>query len=117
MLAYILGGGVTLHNKKSFRIGRDEITGKIRVELAESTQKNAYTHTENEVQKLISELTKEARASVRSSVTSYFKPLYQEAYKNRDSAEMTRIRKLLMQSKLYGGSTETSKVCRRWITD
>lgn len=60
---------------------------------------------------------KEARASVRSSVTSYFKPLYQEAYKNRDSAEMTRIRKLLMQSKLYGGSTETSKVCRRWITD
>lgn len=60
---------------------------------------------------------KEARASVRSSVTRYFKPLYQEAYKNRDSAEMTRIRKLLMQSKLYGGSTETSNVCRRWITD
>lgn len=60
---------------------------------------------------------KEARASVRSSVTRYFKPLYQEAYKKRDSAEMTRIRKLLMQSKLYGGSTETSNVCRRWITD
>ena len=60
---------------------------------------------------------KEARASVRSSVTRYFKPLYQAAYKNRDSAEMTRIRKLLMQSKLYGGSTETSKVCRRWTEE
>lgn len=60
---------------------------------------------------------KEARASVRSSVTSYFKPLYQEAYKKRDSAEMTRIRKLLMQSKLYGGSTETSNVCRRWAAE
>lgn len=60
---------------------------------------------------------KEARASVRSSVTRYFKPLYQAAYKNRDSAEMTRIRKLLMQSKLYGGSTETSNVCRRWTEE
>ena len=60
---------------------------------------------------------KEARASVRSSVTRYFKPLYQEAYKNRDSAEMTRIRKLLMQSRLYGGSTETSNVCRRWAAE
>lgn len=52
---------------------------------------------------------KEAKASVRSSVTSYWKPLFLEAYKSKDNAEMTRIRKLLRASKLYDDPVGTTQ--------
>ena len=58
-----------------------------------------------------------ARSSVRSSVTSYWKPLYKAAYKNKDSEEMKRIRFILADTGLYGRASEVSKTCQEWAKE
>ena len=55
---------------------------------------------------------KKAKSSVKSSLTSYWKPLYLAAYKSKNNAEMTRIRKLLKATKLYDDVVET---CQDWV--
>jgi hypothetical protein len=55
---------------------------------------------------------KEARSAIRSSVTSYWKPLYLEAYRKGDTNEMYRIRKLLHSLGLYESTADT---CSDWI--
>jgi hypothetical protein len=55
---------------------------------------------------------KEAEASVRSSLTSYWKERYIEAYKRNDTDEMRKIRKLLDSTGLYDDILET---CSDWI--
>ena len=58
-----------------------------------------------------------ARSSVKSSVTSYWKPLYKEAYKNKDSEEMKRIRYILLDTGLYGRSNQVVETCQGWIKE
>jgi hypothetical protein len=55
---------------------------------------------------------KKAKSSVKSSLTSYWKPLYLAAYKSKNNAEMARIRKLLNATKLYDNVVET---CQDWV--
>ena len=55
-----------------------------------------------------SEAKKKAEASVKSSVSSYWKPLYLKAKANKNLAEVTRIKKLLKATKLYDNVTETT---------
>lgn len=58
------------------------------------------------------EAEKKAKSSLKSSVTSYWKEMYLEAYENKDSAEMLRIRKILQSTGLYDNVVET---CQNWI--
>ena len=58
------------------------------------------------------EAEKSAKSSVRSSLTSYWKPLYLAAYKSKNNAEMARIRKLLNATKIYDNVVET---CQDWV--
>lgn len=58
---------------------------------------------------------KEAKSSLRSSMTSYWKPLYKAAYQSGDNAEMLRIRRVLLASGLYGSSTDVVKTARDWL--
>ena len=58
------------------------------------------------------EAEKKAKSSLKSSVTSYWKELYLEAYDNKDNAEMLRIRKILQSTGLYDNVVET---CQNWI--
>jgi hypothetical protein len=44
----------------------------------------------------------DAKSSVRSSITSYWKPLYKEAHASGNTTEMLRIRDLLFDSGLFG---------------
>ncbi|MBP3554450.1 MAG: strawberry notch family protein [Clostridia bacterium] len=60
---------------------------------------------------------KEARSSVRSAMTSYWKPLYIEAYKTKDSAELERIRRILYASGLYGKVSDVIETARNWLKD
>ena len=55
---------------------------------------------------------KEAKASIKSSVTGYWKELYLQAYRDKDSAEMLRIRQILQSTGLYDNVIET---CQSWI--
>lgn len=61
---------------------------------------------------------KEAKASVKSSVTSYWKPMYLDAYNSGNSTEMTRIRRLLEATGLYVDNYKKSTVvetCQNWV--
>ena len=58
---------------------------------------------------------KEAKSSVRSSMTSYWKPLYKKAYESGNSSEMSRIRRILYQSDLYGSADDVVKTCQGWL--
>lgn len=60
---------------------------------------------------------KEAKSSIRSSMTTYWKPLYKEAYKSGNTAEQERIKKILKESGLYGNASEVIKTCREWRTE
>ena len=58
---------------------------------------------------------KNAKTSIRSSMTSYWKPLYKEAYKNGDTQEMYRIRTILLSSGLYGKTGDVIKTAKEWL--
>jgi hypothetical protein len=60
---------------------------------------------------------KEAKASVRSSMTSYWKPLYKEAYQSGNTEEMARIRKILYSSGLFGKANDVVKTTQGWLKD
>ena len=58
---------------------------------------------------------KNAKSSIKSSMTSYWKPLYKEAYERGDSAEMYRIRTILLASGLYGSANDVVKSVWNWL--
>lgn len=58
---------------------------------------------------------KEAKTSVRSSMTSYWKPMYLEAYAAKDESEMARIRKVLYDSGCYGTADDVVKAVQQWV--
>ena len=58
---------------------------------------------------------KQAKASVKSAITSHFKPLYKEAYKNKDDEEMKRIRYMLRDTKLYGSTSDVLETVKGWL--
>ena len=60
---------------------------------------------------------KEAKSSLRSSMTSYWKPLYKQAYQSGDTSEMYRIRQILLASGLYGNANEVVKTSQNWLRD
>ena len=55
----------------------------------------------------------EAKSSLRSSMTSYWKPLYKEA----STSERSRIRKILYDSGLYGTANDVVKTANSWLKD
>ena len=57
---------------------------------------------------------KEAKSSLRSSMTSYWKPIYK---KNPSRAEWSRIRKILYYSGLYGNLKDVDKTLEDWLKD
>ena len=58
-----------------------------------------------------------AKSSVRSSMTSYWKPLYKAAYQSGNTTEMERIRRILYSSGLYGKANEVVKTVNNWLKD
>lgn len=57
---------------------------------------------------------KEAKSSLRSSVTSYWKPLYLEAYAAGNEADMNKIKEKLEQSGLYGTYRQLNSTLSDW---
>ena len=58
---------------------------------------------------------KSAKSSLRSSMTSYWKTRFQEAYQADDSQEMARIRQILYSSGLYGSANDVVKTTQGWL--
>lgn len=57
---------------------------------------------------------KEAKSSLRSSMTSYWKPIYK---KNPSQSEWSRIRKILYYSGLYGNLNDVDDTLKDWLKD
>lgn len=61
---------------------------------------------------------KNAKSSVKSSMTSYWKPLVIEAYKSKNASEKIRIRDLLYETGLYGKTRkEVKEAMDKWYDD
>lgn len=73
--------------------------------------------TENSTEAKQEDKEKAARSSVKSLVTEYWKPKYQEAYKNKNQEEMKRIRYILKDTGLYGSVNDLIKTCERWTLE
>ena len=56
----------------------------------------------------------EARKSVRSSLTSYWKPLYQQAFEDADKYEQNDIRTSLYEMGVYGSYEEIDETLHGW---
>ena len=56
----------------------------------------------------------DARSSIRSSITSYWKPLYVEASKAGNQDEMGRIYDILLKTGLYGNWRDLEKTLKDW---
>ena len=65
----------------------------------------------------IEEADTRARASVRSSLTRYWKPLYVAAYQNSNVDECERIEDILNDSGLYGNGKAIRKTLKSWRTE
>lgn len=57
----------------------------------------------------------QARAAIKSSVTSYWKKLYVEAWRNGDNEERKRIIALLTDTGLYGTRNDVAKKATGWV--
>jgi hypothetical protein len=56
-----------------------------------------------------------AKSTVKSAITSHWKPLYKDAYKRGDTEEMKRIRYMLKATKLYGSTSELLDTVKGWL--
>ena len=61
------------------------------------------------------EAEKKAKTSVKSSLSEYWKPLYIDAYKSKNTEEMKRIRFVLKDTGLYGSAGDIIDTCNSWI--
>jgi hypothetical protein len=55
-----------------------------------------------------------AKSSLRSSMTSYWKPLYIAASESGNTSEMQRIKQILYYSGLYGSAADVVKAVKSW---
>ncbi len=57
----------------------------------------------------------QARSSIKSSVSSYWKKQYLAAWDENNSAEMRRILSILLSTGLYGNHNETATTLEGWV--
>ena len=57
----------------------------------------------------------QAKASIKSSVTRYWKEKWIEAWKNNDTAEIKRIQSVLVSTRLYGDRHQVAELGQGWV--
>ena len=57
----------------------------------------------------------QAKASVKSSVTAFWKKRYLAAWEENDTAEMKRIQAVLLSTGLYGKRNDVAVSCENWV--
>ena len=86
----------------SLDLGNVETARKIVEDLVKVSMENGKTE-------------KEAKSTIKSSLTTHYKPLYLAAYKSGNTEEMKRIRYALKNSGLYSSVDEITSLCSGWI--
>lgn len=57
----------------------------------------------------------QARSSIKSSITSYWKKRYIQAWKENDNEEIKRIQAMLTDTGLYGSRNDVAKMGQEWV--
>ena len=92
--------------------GKTEKANKLIADLLEEkTEKNISNGKTQE------KAEKDAKSSIRSSLTSYWKPLFIKAYQEDDYIEQEEIYERLNSTGIYGTSEELEKTIEKWIKD
>lgn len=60
---------------------------------------------------------KDAKSSIRSSLTSYWKPLFIKAYQEDDYIEQEEIYERLLSTGIYGTSEDLRETITKWVKD
>lgn len=95
-------------------VTRELLSVKYENELAEAKRKAEESGERFIEWRARKDAERAANTAVRKTVTEYWKPLYLEAFKNRDVSEMNRIRKLLYGIGIYGNLSELDKTLAAW---
>ena len=57
----------------------------------------------------------QARSSIKSSITSYWKKRYLQAWKENNNEEIKRIQSMLTDTGLYGSRNDVAKMGQEWV--
>ena len=79
--------------------------------LEEKTEKNISNG------KIPEKAEKDAKSSIRSSLTSYWKPLFIKAYQEDDYIEQEEIYERLLSTGIYGTSEDLRETITKWVED
>ena len=102
----------------SFEAGVDRTTGQEVDRMYSAYENGDTTKMKSIFNELIQEkidsgkTEKEAKSAVKTSITSKFKPVFLEAYHNKDNTTMAQIRKFLNATGIYDDVVETTQ---NWI--
>ena len=92
--------------------GKTEKANKLIADLLEEkTEKNISNGKTPE------KAEKDAKSSIRSSLTSYWKPLFIKAYQEDDYIEQEEIYERLLSTGIYGTSGELKETIEKWVKD
>lgn len=105
----------------SFENGNTELAKEIIDELVSVKVENYLAdqdylekHKGMSQREIEEQATKDAKQSVRNSMTAYWKPLYIKARETGDDEERKRIWLILRDSGLYGSSNDINKTVKKW---
>lgn len=105
--------------KTALSVIEDIISLKVENALAQAERKVSLTGEAFDEEELISETEDKAKSTLRSTMTKYWKPKYQQAYEANDSTEMYRIEDILYASGLYEykSSKTLDDVLDEWLKE
>lgn len=105
--------------KTALSVIEDIISLKVENALAAAERKASLTGEAFDEEELISETEDKAKSTLRSTMTKYWKPKYQQAYEANDTTEMYRIEDILYASGLYEykSSKTLDDVLDEWLKD
>lgn len=98
----------------AFESGDTELAKAIIADIVAVKAENYMAEDESLKQKDAEE---KAKSSVKGTVTSYWKPLYIEAYNAKNTDEMKRIRFALKDTGLYGTANDIISTCNNWVKE
>ena len=98
----------------AFESGDTEFAKEIIADIVAVKAENYMAEDESLKQKDAEE---KAKSSVKGTVTSYWKPLYIEAYNSKNADEMRRIRFALKDTGLYGTANDIISTCNNWVKE
>lgn len=63
------------------------------------------------------EAEQKAKSSIKTSISAKYREKYVQAYRNNDTETMTKIRKEMYSTGIYGNVDDVIEICKKWLKD